>query len=215
MSHILTELPQGFGSWEEYAASLVAENRELRGENARLKTENELDELTGVMSRRALERTLNGYMESGEDFALAKIDLDGFGEDINDRYGHAEGDRVLARFGRFMYGNLRRRGTDSVGRMGGDEFLLALEGTDGYRAWIKIEETLNRWQEAYRRMRPEFNLQPEQVNFSCGVSEYSGGEQPQPSITETAVYHQADTALYQAKRNGKNRVVLFQTGMRM
>ena len=98
------------------------------------------DELTGLLNRRGFEQQLNQALSAaqryGERGVLVYVDLDGF-KPVNDRFGHAAGDAVLRRVAALLRDGVRA--SDSVARMGGDEFAVLLARTDGERGLIRAE----------------------------------------------------------------------------
>lgn len=151
---------------------------------AALRDESLHDPLTGVGNRRKAAATLE-LVKEGD--VLVLIDLDHF-KNVNDSYGHAAGDRAL----RALADHLRDsvRGPDAIFRVGGEEFLVVLPGA-GQAALSVVRRLHERWQDQERV-----------ANFSAGVAIVAPGE-----FAEAAVAR-ADTALYAAKRAGRNRVVL-------
>lgn len=157
------------------------------------------DALTGLINRRALSEEAVKERHRAQrlktTIALAMIDLDRF-KGINDRYGHAAGDRVLKEFVRIMLGVLRK--TDLFSRVGGEEFVLLLPDTDLATAH-RLLDTL----------RCSVCQTPIELNngavveltFSAGVVTW-----PEDSGFDEAL-HRADEKLYQAKQNGRNNVV--------
>ena len=166
----------------------------LRYKDALAKT----DSLTGSLNRRALLDALRYHIglavRDGQPFTLAYIDLDDFKE-INDRYGHVEGDKTLKRVGQVL--NEASRRTDIVGRLGGDEFALLLPHTDQAGAERVIAKTRQLLEAAFRSG-------PMAVTCSIGAVVFIG----LPRDVDDAV-QAADALMYQVKRQGKNAVAFF------
>lgn len=153
------------------------------------------DSLTGVATRRAFyERGEALFSSSGEEPRLAAIlfDLDAF-KTINDTFGHAQGDKVLQHFGAAALATVR--GTDVVGRLGGEEFCVLLPGASVGAAYLAAE-----------RIRAAFardNGCPEgksRATVSAGVAA------ARPGSTLDSLLQTADLALYRAKLQGRDRV---------
>jgi diguanylate cyclase (GGDEF)-like protein len=157
------------------------------------------DVLTGTYNRRAiLERfavELDLAREQQGSFAVAMIDIDHF-KRINDLYGHLAGDEVLCHCVRQLQQRLRQR--DSLGRYGGEEFLLLLPDTDRSGAMA----ALHGLREAIARSPARFAGDQIELRFSvglwCGV--------PNARDSTASLLAQADAALYQAKAAGRNTV---------
>lgn len=187
---------------EKVLEQRVAERTEALAEaNARLEAQALQDPLTGLANRTALASHLQQAMlrtrRRGELLALVLIDLDGF-KDINDEWGHAAGDRVLtevaARLQAFA------RGSDLVARLGGDEFILLSEGIlDRQEVLVLAERLLH-----VISLPVALQDQSVSVGASIGIS-FSDGIEPD---SETLM-RQADQAMYQRKRSGKQGVVLY------
>lgn len=157
------------------------------------------DMLTGALSRRAwleaAEREFKRASRDKEKFTILAMDIDHF-KSINDRFGHASGDAVLKEFARIVSAQVRQ--SDLFGRLGGEEFALALPGTRLSEANILAQRIC----EAIRDHAFEgTNGQP--VTVSIGLTEKIFVE---TSIQRTL--ERADKALYQAKRTGRNKVSL-------
>lgn len=159
------------------------------------------DALTGLANRRAifelLEQALSQARRSATPLAIAMVDVDHF-KSINDRYGHLVGDEVLRRCTQHMQQRLRR--SDSVGRYGGEEFLLILPGTEVAGAVA----VLNMLRESVAHAPMHIDHQEIRVHFSTGV--WCGV--PGPGDTADQLIQQADAALYAAKTSGRNTVCL-------
>ena len=153
-----------------------------------------LDKLTGLQNRRAgeglLERAYIGTRESGAPLSVILADIDHF-KSINDTWGHPVGDRVLENVGGLL--RARVRATDGVVRWGGEEFLIILPHCDLRAAAIQAERIRERIE---RTPHPEAG----QVTLSLGVAQLG------PEETLAGLIERADKALYQAKREGRNRV---------
>ncbi|MCC7077394.1 MAG: GGDEF domain-containing protein [Acidimicrobiia bacterium] len=147
------------------------------------------DSLTGLANRRQvlrdLQRETSRGIRTGEAVSIAMIDLDHF-KAFNDHHGHVEGDRELRAFGHFLDASVRAM--DSVGRYGGEEFLLVLPRAPLADAFSAVDRLRREW------------LDESNVSFSAGVAALREGE------TFTDLVIRADTALYRAKRAGRNRV---------
>jgi diguanylate cyclase (GGDEF)-like protein len=157
----------------------------------------EQDYLTGCLNRATLERRLTVEAERSlqveEPLACVFFDLDHF-KTVNDRFGHQIGDTALVHVVRVVQGALRK--VDTLGRLGGEEFLVLLPGTHVTGA-----------REAAERMRIALETTPLIVEgapvtltASFGVAVLGAGE------STDSLLHRADVAMYQAKRNGRNRV---------
>ncbi|MCE7795731.1 diguanylate cyclase [Sphingobium sufflavum] len=154
------------------------------------------DSLTGLLNRAGfllrLERALAGRTEG---LVLAMIDVDRF-KLINDNCGHQTGDAVLEEIARRISGQLRV--TDSVGRMGGDEFVILLDTTE----WDSAQEICRRLVDAVSAQPVRLaSGQTIAAAISCGVVRHRVG------MSADHFLHDADVALYEAKRGGRNRVV--------
>ena len=159
------------------------------------------DALTGLYNRRHFNRVLDQLFSESErldtDLSCAMIDLDGY-KQLNDTFGHAMGDQLLAIAGKVILANMRRM--DVAARYGGDEFVLLLPHATAQEAASVAQ-----------RIRDEFSQgsamllrRNEGVGMSVGIASRknncaTGGEQ---------LLALADAALYQAKGNGRNRVVV-------
>ena len=157
------------------------------------------DPLTGLSNRRALfdqfSYELARSRRSGGSVSVCIMDLDHF-KQINDRYGHGAGDRVLERVAEILKGSLRE--TDRVGRIGGEEFMLLMPETDLNGAALVVERC-RKGIEAQRISLADAWIS---VTASFGVACVQGGE----ALGEEQVFCQADKALYHAKEKGRNRV---------
>jgi diguanylate cyclase (GGDEF)-like protein len=157
-----------------------------------------VDGLTGLANRRQSEETLASELARLERFggtlAVVVADLDWF-KDVNDRYGHPSGDAVLREFAQLLDESVRD--VDLAGRWGGEEFVLILPGTDldgGAQVAERIRLALA------GRLVLSADGSPIPVTASFGVAATP------PASTAAELFSAADAALYEAKRNGKNRV---------
>jgi diguanylate cyclase (GGDEF)-like protein len=146
------------------------------------------DPLTGVRNRRGLDDALSAH----RDLALLVCDIDYF-KDVNDRYGHELGDRVLARFGELLRELARE--SDIPIRMGGEEFCVVMPHTDRNGA-MRAAERLRA--ETSRRL---LDLVPDGITVSIGIATASRG------MDSHALMAAADQGLYVAKATGRNRTV--------
>lgn len=158
------------------------------------------DGLTKLMNRRAFESILNFEIARkkryGEMFSMALLDLDGFKE-LNDSMGHKVGDNALRLVADVFRDNTRE--SDVIARLGGDEFVILMPNT----STMDCRATCNRLCTSVANRMKE-------ARFSLTVSIGAITFKTSPSSAENAIV-QADTAMYEAKKNGKNGVVCHQS----
>lgn len=166
----------------------------LRASEARMRDLAIRDGLTGLYNRRyALEQlgeALVAAQATGEHLVVALIDIDHF-KAVNDTHGHLVGDAVLRDVAR-VFGD-RLRGTDLVGRYGGEEFIVILRRAAAHQGRDVLEQI---------RRRPAGTDVPVAWTFSAGVAEF-----PTDGRDVTALLGRADARLYEAKQAGRDRVV--------
>lgn len=182
---------------------LVAMKDEMTTVRERTKTlEQELllDPLTGIHNRRAyeqrLEEELKRYQRYKQPFAMLLIDLDHF-KSINDRHGHYAGDRCLVEITRLFSRTLRE--TDFLARYGGEEFIALLVGIQEDGLIITAERVRKSVESA------RFLYQGEEIPITISVG--ATCVLPDDPDKET-LFNRVDSALYDAKNGGRNRVVI-------
>jgi diguanylate cyclase (GGDEF)-like protein len=182
----------------EAAVQNAAAAKALSDENFAL---SHLDSLTGLANRRwffsELEAKTVAAREGGGRVAVGVLDLDGF-KALNDVYGHPVGDLVLMEAGRRISAAVHPGVL--VARLGGDEFGLICGECSGESGLLLME------QEIAKKLRGPFYVDGVTVNMSASIG-IAG--LAQPSDEEGNLFEQADYALYQAKRAGKDRCVVF------
>lgn len=157
----------------------------------------EQDHLTGCLNRASVEERLGFERErmlrTSEPVACVFFDLDHF-KAINDRFGHEVGDDALRHVVSVIQGRLRA--VDALGRFGGEEFMAVMPGTHLHGA-----------REAANRMRQALENSPLRTgNTSIPLTASFGAAVLGPHESQASVLRRADAAMYQAKRNGRNRV---------
>jgi diguanylate cyclase (GGDEF)-like protein len=177
-----------------FAAAIALKNSELVEQ---LHSAATTDELTGLFNRRALEERLAAEISRSLRHQLHTsvllLDLDRF-KVVNDTMGHAAGDRLLVQVGHVL--RKQCRALDVVGRLGGDEFLVILPMTKPSEARVfvaRVQASL----EDIEKTNPEFGA----CTLSMGIA-----ESPNHGTTVSSVLAAADSALYRAKRGGRNTV---------
>ena len=188
---------------DDMAAALARWENELRAANERLRALAAIDSLTGLANRRELDMKLEFAWQSAIELrypiALLMIDIDHF-KLFNDRYGHPDGDFCLRRVGKLLAAAIRRD-TDLAVRYGGEEFVLLLPGADVNEA-VEVAERLRRAVEELRMPHAEAPFG--HVTISVGVAALVPGADDAPE----RLVEVADTALYIAKRRGRNTVIV-------
>lgn len=155
------------------------------------------DKLTSIYNRSQfdldIKEEIGRFDRNSREFSLLVIDVDHF-KNVNDTYGHAEGDRVLKKMSAVIKRCIRK--TDFFYRIGGEEFAILSPETDRDSALLLAEKIRS-------FVEREFLKDKAKITISIGVSVYYGG------TSHYDYYNQADAALYEAKKSGRNRFVIF------
>lgn len=157
------------------------------------------DSLTGLLNHTAtksqMEVEIARAKRESSEFSFVLIDIDHF-KAVNDTYGHGLGDQVIRSLALLL--KQRFRTTDVIGRLGGEEFGIVLSGTGR----LDAERIVNEVRETFAAMQFQVDENTFSATFSAGVSFY-------PNLTSVAeLSDAADQAMYRAKENGRNMVVL-------
>jgi len=193
ISDDITRIPSWYFEVAQLKRAMLVGISLLQKKIGTLKTEVQTDPLTGLLNRRGLSFTLEVYLAAKQNFAAIALDIDMF-KRVNDTYGHDVGDEVI----KFLAQQLRicSRGEDILCRIGGEEFLMLLPDTSVGIA-VDIAERLR------GNIAAVDFPKVGHVSVSAGVALWS----PETGHLEQAL-KQADDALYQAKAQGRNRVVV-------
>jgi diguanylate cyclase (GGDEF)-like protein len=201
-SNEVADLVVGFNTM---LSELQRRDRAMREAEARLQHLTLIDDLTGLPNRRLLTDRLSQSLakarRENRKVALLYIDLDGF-KLINDSLGHGAGDALLGQVAQRLKSRFRQ--SDTLARIGGDEFTLILDNVqtwaDGDKAAVSVLEVL----------KEPFELDGHSIRMtaSIGISIF-----PDHGNEGGQLLQQADCAMFAAKRNGKNRIVQFGDGL--
>lgn len=179
---------------------LMLAQRKLAEANEELERRAAKDELTGLANRRKVaeefEKLAALASRQKKHLALALLDIDNF-KAINDRFGHPTGDAVLKAMGDVLLKSFRVE--DIVGRWGGEEFIIVLYDCSKDKAAQRLDSLRKSFS------RQNFGLD-HPVTFSAGIALYPGDGAVLGQLCRSA-----DTALYAAKRQGRNRVLMSET----
>jgi diguanylate cyclase (GGDEF)-like protein len=183
-------------------AARVRNALRLKEQNDRLRLMALTDPLTGLGNRHIingrLKSSLARWRRRGEPFGLMIVDVDHF-KAVNDTYGHEAGDQVLQRLAELF--REMARAEDSVGRLGGEEFVILVDHAHRLEA-VQAAERLRR-RVSHLAMPLAGNVS---ITVSIGVV---SSDDLHVDDTEKSALHHADDALYAAKETGRNRVVYF------
>ncbi|MGX9459857.1 sensor domain-containing diguanylate cyclase [Shewanella sp. A14] len=189
---------------QERTLELEVTLRELNEVNQKLTEQNTIDSLTGVKNRSAFDRRLiaEGRISRRQQtpMSLLMIDIDKF-KNINDQYGHLCGDYTIQTIAKTLSEYLKRP-TDLVSRFGGEEFAIILPCTEKEGA-LKVAEQIRL---AISELNIVHNENTIPLTISIGVSTTIIDSDEHPML----LLEQADKALYQAKRSGRNKVCYYQ-----
>jgi len=177
-----------------FARNVTTERQRIRSLEAQTLT----DHLTRLLNRKGFDRCLAETMTragaTGRDAALMLVDVDDF-KTINDSYGHAVGDQLLAAFGERLSACVRAG--DGVARIGGDEFGIVLDDATGTASLERIAQAI-----VHAARRPHF-IEGHTIVATASVG--FAVHDPRDGQTANELFMRADMALYEAKRGGKAR----------
>jgi len=186
------------------ATRILELERSLKEANEEIRILSITDSLTGSYNRTYMNQNLPKEVRRATRYnrpiSLVMVDIDHF-KRVNDTYGHQAGDQVLKGLVETITASVRS-GIDWVARYGGEEFLVVFPETEFQKA-MGLAERLRR---DVSDMKIQIKGDTIQVTASFGVSGFSPSTSPK-EISHEAVINLADQALYQAKREGRNRVV--------
>jgi len=187
------------GRLNRIRARLATQKRELSQALDKLQAMAMRDDLTGLFNRRhmqsLLELEVQRNLRSGNSFCVALLDIDFF-KRVNDVHGHGAGDEVLRAFAKVCLATVR--GSDMTARWGGEEFVVVMPDTRMPLALTGIE-----------RLRELVQQQKVSVaGVELGVTVSAGLTEHKPDETLAQTLERADRLLYEAKKRGRNRVVI-------
>jgi diguanylate cyclase (GGDEF)-like protein len=161
------------------------------------------DSLTKLPNRALLRERIDAAIKAGPDFAVMLVDLDHF-KLANDTFGHAVGDALLSAASDRM--RARMREGDTVARLGGDEFAVLMSSPC---TW---EEADRRAAGLVRALAEPFHMEGRQLKIGCsiGVSFVTDTKDISDTLNTDMLLHQADTALYRAKQEGRRTHCFFE-----
>lgn len=195
LTDIVTSMIQRTETAERELEATAAEVDKLRQDLEAARTDANVDSLTGLPNRRAVDALLAGIERKGASRAIAFVDVDKF-KNVNDTWGHAVGDRVLKGVAAVLAETCADRAV--VARWGGEEFVVVLDGGTAEMAAEIVDEA--RETLIAKRFRVRDTDQP------LGVISFSAGVCAGTDAT-TQLTARADALLYKAKQEGRNRVI--------
>lgn len=187
---------------EELEAKVKERTKQLEAANRKLRRLSTIDTLTGIANRRsfneAIEKEWRRCIRSGKSLSLIMADIDFF-KDYNDHYGHLEGDTCLKKVAGALKRALRRPG-DFLARYGGEEFVALLPDTDSQGACLVAEAML--YNVKALGVPHAHSSVSERVTVSFGLATIV----PLIDVKSSTLIKAADDALYEAKKQGRNRI---------
>jgi diguanylate cyclase (GGDEF)-like protein len=195
MNNVNNTLETGKSKVQELEEKVKTLEEELN----KTKIENMKDHLTGLLTRKAfgdeVKRIESSYVRINTQYAVVFFDLDHF-KNLNDTYGHECGDVVLSTFGKILNKSIRDH--DIVGRYGGEEFIAIIH----FNLNRELLQFLKRIKTIVTENSFLYKDKKIKVTFSAGVAIRSSYETYENTVQK------ADMLLYQAKENGRNKIVL-------
>ncbi|MCX4190468.1 GGDEF domain-containing protein [Methylophaga sp. OBS3] len=193
------KLSESSSGLKQELAESTQEILKLRSELEAVKQEARLDSLTGLLNRNSFSKEIAQLCRTGQvKFALMVFDIDNF-KQVNDRFGHALGDKLLQFFGT----TLQKRCDDLhiAARLGGDEFCMLLLHSNPHEAHT-IAEAIRSSLEESRLKKKDSHESIGEVTVSIGISMFTPGDTP------SSLFERSDKALYTAKQNGRNQIFI-------
>jgi diguanylate cyclase (GGDEF)-like protein/PAS domain S-box-containing protein len=203
--HIQSQQEEDFNEAKQQLAYTVVEHAQMTLSNLKLREalreQSIRDPITGLYNRRYMEEALNQQLSHAtrhrQPLGIIMLDIDHF-KNFNDAYGHAVGDRLLHELGHLLQSHIRTE--DIACRYGGEEFLLILPDASIEAAQHRADHLRK---EARQMQLSGMDSPYGGITISIGVAVY-----PLHGNTTETVLHAADTALYRAKHEGRDRVVM-------
>ena len=194
------EMEHAHRTMEERLHASKQEISRLQESLAAIRSESLTDPLTGLANRKSfdegLERAIADAVETGQPLSLIMLDIDHF-KAFNDNFGHVTGDQVLRLVAKSLQQNIK--GQDFAARYGGEEFAVVLPNTN-LRQAIAVADHIRRVVMTRELVKRSTGESLGRISISAGIGMWRTGEPP------NALIERADTCLYAAKRNGRNRV---------
>ena len=189
---------QQIESMSQRVRALEKETRSLRSRVNEERSQAMTDALTQIPNRLAwqerVEQEVARWKRFGTPLVLLFWDVDHF-KDINDSYGHKAGDKVLRKLAGVLHAGVRE--TDFVARYGGEEFAMLMTGSD-LDTSLEVADKLRK---SIENTGFHFRGQAVPITMSCGLTQFRNGDTVEQAL------ERADRAMYQAKRQGRNRCV--------
>lgn len=200
-----SQVPHAFDVHRRELLGVIANQLAVSIENARrfnaLESLATIDGLTQLLNRRTWQERFPNMLaraeRNGHPLSVLLTDVDFF-KKVNDTHGHPAGDEVLRQVARVVQSGVRK--VDLAARYGGEEFVIVLDGADEKSAW----QWANRVREEVQGLSFRGKTGTFQCTLSIGIATFPRGGTDQTTLTS-----HADQALYQAKHNGRNQVVLY------
>ena len=196
----MTSVNKSLKSGKNEVEKLEQRIKELESELKETKEQSTKDHLTGALNRRTYENELKKFEEKfqrmDQDFAIVFFDIDHF-KKINDTYGHDGGDIILKTFSALLI--KLTRDIDIVGRYGGEEFIAAIS----YKNEDELEQYIKRIKRVVTTNKFLFKNEKIKITFSAGVELRSNNSSLEDTVTN------ADKSLYNAKNNGRNKIIFW------
>lgn len=194
LTTIITSMIERTATVERELAQAAAETEKLRQDLDAARTDANMDALTHLPNRRAIDAKLAKMEKEGRSRTIAFCDVDRF-KAVNDNYGHAVGDRVLQTVARHLKDECGGKAT--VARWGGEEFIVLFENLPVDEAAAIVDKARDSLSQKKFKLR-ETDQPMDMVSFSAGVASGSG--------TTLEITAEADALLYRAKEEGRNRI---------
>lgn len=174
-----------------FRTALLFSSKKFKDKISELNQHINTDPLTGLFNRRGMDIFIKELKKMHSEFAVLMIDVDHF-KQVNDKYGHDQGDAVLISLAQQIKKNFREN--DVCCRLGGEEFVVLVHSTDAHAVYKAAERLRTRMENlSYEHMPP--------ITISIGIAFY-----PEENEDIQEIFKMADNRLYQAKNQGRNQV---------